>query len=491
MSKKDNNYNRADINNPNINKTLQTLSKQDLSNFMSQLSIWTQKIRAGELTARIPLPKDNEQGEITELSQDINFVAEMLGSLSRDAELQLQRHTEHIAQKNKSLETLYDVVTSINMTRDIRTLLTHFLHTMTELVGAHAAAVYLETEKNTSSLVAEIGADADFNNRHPNLPNDTFPKAEDEQDSQQTIPVSIMPCPKNITDTCFNGKPLSILVVPLQYRGKMLGVYNLYIDENRFENRNEYENLFTSIGRHLGIAVEKARLDKEANSVNILRERSSFANELHDSLAQTLASIKYQVRVLDETIHQEDEEATWQELERIETSIDEAHSELRALIAHFLLPIGEHSLTASVEQIVERFKQESDGVQVYLQKEWLNTSLPTQIELQVIRIIQEALANARKHSEAKVVRVWMRGDETGHYTVLIEDDGIGLSERQKQNADGEHVGLGVMRDRASRIGGTLSIEGEAGEGVQVRLEFDYLPDALQDKHNNQNISQNL
>lgn len=470
---------------------LQTLSKQNLSDFMSQLSLWTQKIRAGELTARISLPDDNNQSEIIELSQDINFVAEMLGSLSRDAELQLQRHTEHVAQKNKSLETLYDVVTSINMTRDIQTLLTHFLHTMTELVSAHAAAVYLEAEKNTCSLIAEIGADADFNNRHPNFPEDTFAEADDEGDNQKTIPVSIIPCPKNIADTCFNGKALSILVVPLQYRGKMLGVYNLYIDENRFETKSEYENLFTSIGRHLGIAVEKARLDDEANSLNILRERSSFANELHDSLAQTLASIKYQVRVLDETIHQEDEAATWQELERIESSIDEAHSELRALIAHFLLPIGEHSLTASVEQIVERFKQESDGVQVYLQKEWLNTNLPTQIELQVIRIIQEALANARKHSEANVVRVWMRGDENGHYTVLIEDDGIGISERQKQNADGEHVGLSVMQDRASRIGGTLSIEGEAGEGVQVRLEFDYLPDDLQDKHNNQNISQNL
>jgi len=113
------------------------------------------------------------------------------------------------------------------------------------------------------------------------------------------------------------------------------------------------------------------------------------------------------------------------------------------------------------------------------------------MELQVLRIIQEALTNARKHSEANVVRVWMRGDNNGHYTVLIEDDGIGLSERQKQNTMGEHVGISVMQDRAGRIGGTLSIEGESGEGVQVRLEFDYLPDALQDGQNNENKSENL
>ncbi len=456
---------------------LHKLSKENLSNFLSSLQTWTQKIRAGELTARMPV---SNHAEITELSQDINFVGEMLCSLSRDAEQQLQRHTEHIAQKNKSLETLYDVVTSINMTRDIQTLLTHFLHTMTELVSAHAAAVYLEAEKNTCSLVAEIGMDASFNNRHPYLP-EQHTHSSENGNNQQTIPVEIIPCPSEISSNYFDNKPLSILVVPLQYRGKLLGAYNLYIDEDRFASKSEYEDLFTSIGRHLGIAVEKARLDEEANTLNIIRERSSFANELHDSLAQTLASIKYQVRVLDETIHQEDDEATWQELERIETTIDEAYSELRALIAHFRLPIGEHSLTGSVEQIVERFKQDSDDVQVYLQKEWPDTKLPTQIELQVIRIIQEALTNARKHSGAKVVRVWMRGDENGHYFVLIEDDGVGITKQQQQNSNGEHVGLSVMQDRASRIGGILSVEGEAGEGVQVRLEFDYLPDALQDE----------
>ena len=451
---------------------LLTQSKQPVDDFLSSLRQWTQKIRAGELSARIPI---EGRKELTELSQDINFVAEMLESLSRGAELQLQRHTEHIAQKNKSLEILYDVVTSINMTRDIHTLLTHFLHSMTELSNAHAATVYLKSDKNTCSLISEIGLNDEFSNRHPQLP-----EANNNSGQQQTIPVSIIPCPKDISDQYFDGNKLSILVVPLQYRGDILGVYNLYIDENRFTDKSEYEDLFTSIGRHLGIAVEKARLDNEANALNIVRERTSFANELHDSLAQTLASVKYQVRVLDEIIHQGDEAAMWQELERIESTIDEAHSELRALIAHFRLPTGEHNLTVSVEQIVERFKQDSDDIQIYLQKEWPDTKLPETIDLQVLRIIQEALTNARKHSEANVVRVWMHGDENGHYTVLIEDDGVGISERQKHNTAGEHVGLSVMQDRANRIGGTLSIDGDTGEGVQVRLEFDYLPDDLQD-----------
>ena len=447
-------------------------SSSNSSNFLSALRLWTQKIRAGELTARVPLPP---QAELGELSQDINFVAEMLESLSRDAEIQLQRHTEHIAQKNKSLATLYDVVTSINMSRDLHDLLTHFLHTITEFVDARASAVYLETKNAGYSLIAEIGLDAAFKDKPPHLPENLSSSS-----AEQTIPVSVLSCPNQISKRFFDNEKLSILIVPLQYRGKVLGAYNLYIDEDRFKDNTEYEELFTSMGRHLGIAVEKARLDEETSALSIMRERTNIANELHDSLAQTLASVKYQVRVLDETIHQGDEAATWQELERIESTIDEAHTELRELIAHFRLPIGERSLTVSTEQVVERFKQDCDDMQVYLQKEWPNTTLPPQIELQVLRIIQEALTNARKHSEASTVRVLMRGDNKGHYTVLVEDDGTGISQQQQQKSAGEHVGLSVMQDRANRIGGTLSIEGEPGEGVQIRLEFDYPPDTSQD-----------
>lgn len=448
------------------------LSDAKLNEFLTALRMWTQKIRAGELSARVPV---FPQSELSELGQDINFVAEMLESLSRDAEIQLQRHTEHIARKNKSQKTLYDVVTSINMSRNVHELLARFLHTMTELVDARGAVVYLETKKNTYSLIAEIGFDADPGDEHPYLPESML-----ESDEQRTVPIRVIPCPDQTSEDIFDNEKLSILIIPLQYRGKVLGVYNLYIDGDKFKNDGECEELFTSMGRHLGIAVEKARLDEEANALSIMRERTNIANELHDSLAQTLASIRYQVRVLDETIHQEDDAATWQELERIESTIDEAHTELRTLIAHFRLPIGERSLTVSVEQVIERFKQDCDDIQVYLQKEWPDTMLPPQTELQVLRVIQEALTNTRKHSEAATVRVLMRGDGEGHYTVLVEDDGIGMTDLQKQNPAGEHVGISVMQDRANRIGGTLTVDGEPGEGVQVRFEFDYLPGDLQD-----------
>ena len=83
-----------------------------------------------------------------------------------------------------------------------------------------------------------------------------------------------------------------------------------------------------------------------------LEERTQLANELHDSLAQTLASLKFQIRVLDDTLRQDSESAVWQEMERIESSVDEANVELRELIAHFRAPLSRHGLIPGIRRLL-------------------------------------------------------------------------------------------------------------------------------------------
>ena len=108
-----------------------------------------------------------------------------------------------------------------------------------------------------------------------------------------------------------------------------------------------------------------------------------MANELHDSLAQSLASLRFQVRVLDETLHLGQEQAIWTELEKIENSLDEAYGELRELITHFRAPIDKRGLLPAVEHLVERFRNQT-GIQIYLQREWDVASLPPETEVQVL-----------------------------------------------------------------------------------------------------------
>ncbi|MCP4506077.1 MAG: hypothetical protein GY826_06740, partial [Fuerstiella sp.] len=99
-----------------------------------------------------------------------------------------------------------------------------------------------------------------------------------------------------------------------------------------------------------------------------LEERTQLANELHDSLAQTLASLKFQIRVLDDTLRQDSESAVWQEMERIESSVDEANVELRELIAHFRAPLSRHGLIPGIRRLLSRLRQET-GTETVLQNQ--------------------------------------------------------------------------------------------------------------------------
>ena len=252
-------------------------------------------------------------------------------------------------------------------------------------------------------------------------------------------------------------------------------MYHFYLSTNTLDTFDDYEELFTSIGRQLGAAIEKSNLDEETTSLSIMRERTHIANELHDSLAQTLTSIRFQVRVLDETIHQGDEAQVWTELEKIQASINEAHTEIRELIAHFRSPTVLASLISSVQNTIDRFRQVNTDIQVFFQNEWPESNLPAETEFHVLRIIQESLSNIRKHSDAENARIMMSGNGYD-FIVLIEDDGVGFAEPKTSYHSGEHIGLSIMRDRAMRFGGKLHVESEPGEGTRIVLEFSHNPE---------------
>ena len=208
------------------------------------------------------------------------------------------------------------------------------------------------------------------------------------------------------------------------------------------------------------------------------KERARLSGELHDSLAQTLASVRMQVRLLDATLQRGDEAQAWQELEKIQDGLEEADRELRELIEHFRAPVDEGGLAPALERAVERFRRACPEVRALLQTRWEGLELPDEAEFQLARVAQEALANVRKHARARTVRVLLAGDAaSGHCRLLVEDDGIGFEAPAADAAGGGHIGLGLLRDRAAELGGRLQIESEPGEGTRVALEFEARPAA--------------
>lgn len=443
------------------------LVKQNLLQPLSLLRQWADHVGKGELAARIAVPA---QGDFQNLAADINTISDRLQGLSLDMEAQVRKQTEHIKHKSRSLEILYDVAASINSSRDLDDLLTRFLHTLKEVVHARAATVRLLTNDNRMRLVASIGLNDEVVAREQFMPSHQCLCGFAATAGVIRSDDNVHKCDALVGTPFFTDGEVEMMAIPLQYRGRTLGVYNLFVDRELHFGSDYDSELLISIGRHLGMAIEKASVDEEANRLTIIEERTRIAHELHDSLAQTLASLRFQVRVLDETLHQGDESALWAELERIENSLDEAYIELRGLIDHFRAPIDKRGFMPAIEKVVERFRNESN-IQIFLQREWGGPDLPEDMEIQVLRIVQEALCNVRKHSQAHTVRVMLRGQSDGSYRVLIEDDGTGIEPRTSAGAPGEHVGLSIMEERARRLGGKIRFESEPGEGTRIQLTF--------------------
>ena len=443
---------------------------------LEQLRQWARVMRSGRLSARMPVPAT---GEFVELAGDINRLGERLEALTHEMDDRVHKQTTRLAHQTRSLAILYEVAASINKYRDLDDLLTHFLHTLRDVTDARAATVRLLGKDQKMRLVASLGLD------------DDIIRAEQQMSMEESCVCGLalkdgtIQCRSDISEcNAIIGQPMfsdhekvTLLAVPLQYRGRDLGIYNLFLDEASVAISSDFTELLISIGRHLGMAIEKAYLDNQANRMSLMQERTMLAHELHDSLAQTLASLRYQVRMLDDTLQQDDSARARQETERIRASLDEAHTELRQLLFHFRAPLDGRGLVPTLQGMIERFRKET-GIAAFLQHDCGEISLPAILEMQVLRIIQESLANTRKHSQAQTVRVLLDCDEHGNYRALIEDDGVGIGETVLDGNPGEHVGLSIMQERAQRLGGALRIESEPGEGTQIELTFHHQTDEL-------------
>jgi two-component system nitrate/nitrite sensor histidine kinase NarX len=135
-------------------------------------------------------------------------------------------------------------------------------------------------------------------------------------------------------------------------------------------------------------------------------------------------------------------------------------------------PLGlKHALQSSIAAFCELTQ-----VELAFDDQVPGLHLPVAQELQVLRIVQEALANIAKHARAS--RAWLTIARLhGDIDVVVEDDGAGVVPADGPGGS-EHYGLDIMRQRAVSLGGTLDVGARAGGGTRVRLRFRSEPDRV-------------
>jgi len=440
--------------------------RRDLVEPLAHLRNWSLRMRGGNLSARIPVPLN---GEFRELALDINRLSDELKSLTMEMDAHVRAQTVRLARKTQSLDILYDVASSLSQPGDLDKLLESFLDTFIELVDARAATVRVLTDDGQTRLVASRGLAADVVERDRLMDTGLCQCGWTASEGGIRIQRGTQPCAKLLGLPMLKRDCQEFVVVPVTYQDRIVGVYNLFLDRPMAALGEDIHDLLNSVGKHLGLALEKSRLDNHARQLAIMEERNIIGNELHDSLAQALVGMRLQVKMLGESLHRSDTRGAQNEVRSLRTAIEEAHASLRELLANYRLKIDERGLVPAVAGMVERFSEET-GINVFFHNECRKLSLTPVQESQIFHIVKEALSNIRKHSHAVNVRILLNGDGRGTYSLLIEDDGEGMAP-VSEALPGEHIGLSVMRERASRLPGELTIESEPGEGTRVVLTF--------------------
>ncbi|MDU1271428.1 MAG: histidine kinase, partial [Escherichia coli] len=194
------------------------------------------------------------------------------------------------------------------------------------------------------------------------------------------------------------------------------------------------EPLLNSVSSMLGRGLYFNQAQKHFQQLLLMEERATIARELHDSLAQVLSYLRIQLTLLKRSIP-EDNATAQSIMADFSQALNDAYRQLRELLTTFRLTL---------------------------------LALDAQMQVHLLQIIREAVLNAMKHANASEIAVSCVTAPDGNHTVYIRDNGIGIGEPKEPEG---HYGLNIMRERAERLGGTLTFSQPSGGGTLVSISF--------------------
>ncbi len=258
----------------------------------------------------------------------------------------------------------------------------------------------------------------------------------------------------------------------LAHNGMPLGTLHLSDDASSIDH-----GLLTSLGDVLAVAIANRRLAAQLARVAVLEERDRIAREMHDGLAQMLATITLQSERAHALLADGNSNAARVALDRIGEASGTAYADVREAIIG-LRTDTDGDLLAALRQTADRFSDATD-IAVTVAGDLDGTAFPAPLaELQLLRVVQEALTNVRKHAQATRVEVHLALHPEAHRLELtIRDNGIGFNPDTVPRIGRQHFGLLVMRERVESLSGQFVVHSEPGSGTTVSVTLPFAAEA--------------
>lgn len=356
--------------------------------------------------------------------------------------------------------------------------LEEFLGVVVDLAGAHGGALRgLAADGEHLRLVAAVGLPADLREREAVVGMCGICGDAVRHDDIR-VRSGLQFCAERTSTPFFGETCRRAVAVPLDYKGGPIGVLTLFFDGDTDIASDVYRYL-RPLGQLLGLTLENDKLARENLHARVIGERQAMASEIHDSLAQSLAFIRMRMSVLQNALRDDDVRKAAKCLNDVNEELGSTHRRLRELITHFRAGMDGQGLMRSLQETAATFLDRT-GIDLALDVEnrVSELGLPAEVEIQVYRIVQEALSNVRKHSNARHARVRVERRPEA-LEITVEDDGRGMAAQAgsgakprrggRREATTGHFGLDIMRERAASMGGMVEFENIASGGTRVRL----------------------
>jgi signal transduction histidine kinase len=265
----------------------------------------------------------------------------------------------------------------------------------------------------------------------------------------------------------------SFLGVPIVSRDEVIGAF--YLTEKREAQAFDASDqaLIELLAAHAAIAITNARLYERTRELSTVSERNRLALELHDVVSQKLFSLILTAEAAATVLARDpiDEGAARTQVGRVGELAREALDELRSLILGLRPPELDRDGLAGVLAKEVAVLTRLHGVPIELDTSAdRQPAADAQRDSMILRIADEAIHNALRHSGASRIVVRLSGGERS-MVVEVSDDGAGFDPGEARLRS-RHLGLTSMEERARELGGRLEITSAPGTGTTVRLELD-------------------
>ena len=364
------------------------------------------------------------------------------------------------------LDALREVVESISRHLDLQTLLQHVVQSAVELLVAHGGAISLVGADISAPrrMVATFNlGDSDVASRP--IPASAGLMGEVIARRGPVIVPAYQDLQNPLPDDVFHRLGPWI-GVPIWWQDTIVGTFGVAAnDPDRVFGEREV-TILGLVAKHAAIGIENARLFAENHDLGIAEERNRLAREIHDTLAQSLLALTFQIRAARGLILDDPTQADG-ELSAAEAQARAALDEARRSVWN----LGPTALeSGSLLQAMQTEAAASTiGPPCAFSSSGTPRPLGAETQLALLRIMQEAISNARHHSGCTHIDVSLAFTDDA-VTLSVQDNGRGFDTSAPRVPDGDRgFGISGMTERARRLGGALAIRSEEGESTGTLL----------------------